>query len=296
MSSLFGYAIESEFLLTRDRPAPSHRGVVEVRRAERPLGREGELVSWDDRNGAQLAVTSSGEELGVWCSSSGSFRLNASRQSVTADPIGDPEGWEHRLGSTVLPLLLGELGDLALHAAAVDVGGRALIVCGVSGAGKSTLAATLSLGGRTVLSEDGVVISGLPDRPIVWPGLDGVRVAATTFSQLAGDGSFAPDSPGKALRLQCGRPVTALPGGALVFLEARVSGRPVIEPVEPMLALPALAGHVLCPGRARLPLALQRSAALLDLLPAYKVALPNDLRSLSRHAVDLVAAVSETMS
>jgi len=55
---------------------------------------------------------------------------------------------------TVLAILCFQRGLLPLHASAVDIDGRALLVSGVSGAGKSTLAAALSARGYRLLSDD----------------------------------------------------------------------------------------------------------------------------------------------
>jgi HPr kinase/phosphorylase len=61
-----------------------------------------------------------------------------------------------------------------LHAAALDVGGRALVLCGASGAGKTTLTLALAARGLRLLTEEVVwidkagVVRGLP-RPIHVP-------------------------------------------------------------------------------------------------------------------------------
>jgi hypothetical protein len=61
-----------------------------------------------------------------------------------------------------------------LHAAAIDVGGRALVLCGPSGAGKTTLALALTARGHRLLTEEVVwvdhtgLVRGLP-RPIHVP-------------------------------------------------------------------------------------------------------------------------------
>ena len=58
-------------------------------------------------------------------------------------PTGRPprdDLWEHRLVSVAVPLLLAERGDIALHAAAVARGDRAVAFAGASTRGKSTLA------------------------------------------------------------------------------------------------------------------------------------------------------------
>lgn len=55
---------------------------------------------------------------------------------------------------TVLAILCFQRGLLPLHASAVDIGGRVLLLSGVSGAGKSTLAAAFSARGYRLLSDD----------------------------------------------------------------------------------------------------------------------------------------------
>lgn len=298
MNSLFGYALESDFPLFRQRPAPADRGVLAVRRAVGPIEREGEVISWHEDRGSSLEVMSTGDDLLMLCSATGVFRLSAAQRCITADPAGAPDWWEHRFGSVALPMLLGELGDLPLHAAALDIGDRALIICGQSGAGKSTLAATVALAGLTVLSEDGVVVSGLPGAATVWPGLDGIRVDPGAYAQIPGASHPTrpreePDRSGKPLFLARGIPVRELPAVAIAFLEPRGGGAPVIERIEPTRALPALVNHGLSLGRARLPLNVRRCAALLERMPAYLVALPDSLLALPRHASRVIDVIRE---
>jgi hypothetical protein len=58
------------------------------------------------------------------------------------------------LRGPVMGFLLRRRGVTALHASAVAVGGRALVLCGPSEAGKSTAAAAMALRGVPVLSDD----------------------------------------------------------------------------------------------------------------------------------------------
>jgi hypothetical protein len=51
-------------------------------------------------------------------------------------------------------------GGLALHAACVEVGGRAVLLCGRSGAGKTTLSGRLIRAGGRLLSHDRTVLFG----------------------------------------------------------------------------------------------------------------------------------------
>ena len=66
---------------------------------------------------------------------------------------------EHRLACLVMPLLLAERGDLALHAAVLARDGRAVAFCGASMRGKSTLAAKLAARGFALLGDDSAVLS-----------------------------------------------------------------------------------------------------------------------------------------
>lgn len=68
-------------------------------------------------------------------------------------PVEAPDIRVFLLG-TVLAILCFQRGFLPLHASAVEVGGRVLLISGVSGAGKSTLAAALSARGYRLLSDD----------------------------------------------------------------------------------------------------------------------------------------------
>lgn len=71
-----------------------------------------------------------------------------------------PEGLAPILaGGGVLSYLASGPDRLVLHAAAVEVAGRAVAVVGASGAGKSTTAAHLCLAGARLLADDTLVVS-----------------------------------------------------------------------------------------------------------------------------------------
>jgi dephospho-CoA kinase len=83
----------------------------------------------------------------------------------------------HLLLDQALPLALAAGGDLVLHASAVCIAGRAVLLAGEAGAGKSTLAALLAREGWPVLADDGVLLEG--SAPVLAiPSYPGLRLFA----------------------------------------------------------------------------------------------------------------------
>jgi hypothetical protein len=62
----------------------------------------------------------------------------------------------------VCGLVLRLRGVTSLHASAVEVGGRAVLLCGPAGAGKSTTAAAFALRGHRVLADDVAALDATP--------------------------------------------------------------------------------------------------------------------------------------
>lgn len=294
-SALFGYSIESDFRLARTRGGPCDRGVLQVRRAAcDPLQRDGELISWIDEDGVQFALAASGEDLLVWCSVTGSYLIRGADGQIHSQAAGGPESWEHRLGSTIVPLLLAERGDLALHAAAVLEAGRAVLFCGPSGRGKSTIAAALALRGRAVLTDDGAVLSELDRSPLAWPGQGGVSVTTGALRTLEGaGGSVEALTTAKTTHLLSRQPVGPAPVGAVVVLAARADRRAAVERLDPAAALPALMPHALYRGRAALAQTMQLTALLTARVPVFLAGLPNDLGSAGEHAEAVLRMVDK---
>ncbi len=82
---------------------------------------------------------------------------------------------EERLWGIPLALCVLQRGDLPLHAAAVEVGGSAVILAAPGRYGKSTLAAAFVRAGHRVLSEDMTCVRTAPE-PAVIPGPAMLRV------------------------------------------------------------------------------------------------------------------------
>jgi hypothetical protein len=93
----------------------------------------------------------------------------------------------------VLPFLLGtgmgavlyQRGRLPLHASAVSIEGRAIILCGHTGVGKSTLAAALCAAGCALLCDDVAALDvDAAGRVVVWPDGRSLKLLDASIARL----------------------------------------------------------------------------------------------------------------
>jgi hypothetical protein len=162
---LFGLRVHADRPLPALRPDPSaHPADVRMWIGAHPPEAPVHYTAWyvSDREAAtgrpSLAIGRSTD--GAW------LRLRyADGTEVTVDTAGTRVGctWPAELTledaatyllGPVCGLLLRLRGVTCLHASAVAVGGRAVLMCGPAGAGKSTTAAALAARGYPVLSDD----------------------------------------------------------------------------------------------------------------------------------------------
>jgi hypothetical protein len=210
-------------------------------------------------------------------------------QSTLAYLLGPVLGWVLRLR-----------GITCLHASALEVGGRALLLVGSEGAGKSTTAAALLRRGHAVLSDDVAPLSESEDTFWVSPGLPRLLLGAESARALWGDASAVPpqflgsdkgyvDSSSYFFR-HCGH---AIPLGAVYFLERRVAGshRPRIERVTGAAGLTRLAANAFAnrvPNPAMVRADFERFGRLLNGCPVKAVTARDDLRGLDELCAALV--------
>ncbi|HEV2071030.1 MAG TPA: hypothetical protein VGR26_14670, partial [Acidimicrobiales bacterium] len=178
----------------------------------------------------------------LWIDREGWFRIDASGPCISVPRGADPVRREMRLWGVPAALCYMARGDFALHGAAVDVDGRALVLAAPGRFGKTTLAAAFLGAGHLVLAEDFVCCrpSAVPH---VVPGPALLRVRRDVYDSLEIAGAVPVDEAPERVFLSIeparrGSPAP-VPLRAVVFLREHDAG-PVLEPVPMERALPDL--------------------------------------------------------
>jgi energy-coupling factor transporter ATP-binding protein EcfA2 len=281
MGSIYGYELESELPLRRVRNSPGSRGRLRLERgAEELLDQPGELIAWQDwglESNRFALIRCEGSLVASW-TISGTYEIDPIAGRIR---VVTPTFSEHRLATTVIPLLLAEWGDLALHASVVDVAGRAVLFCGPSGRGKSTLALLAHRLGHGVLSDDGAIVE-VRAEPAAWPGLHGVLVED---KNTVGNGARAvddraPDAPRRRrLRMLAADPDAAGPAPVAAICEVAERGDDLsVKRLSPPEAIPALVPSLIHAGSSdSLRPAFSLLARLVERAPVYRVAMPDGM-------------------
>jgi hypothetical protein len=144
--------------VSRDDGWPSEARRVGIQRDEH--GEVRFTVAAHERAGYRLAGDGYGEHL----LSRDGLRLDCAPRGAR-----DPD-WQRFLIAQVLPFAAAVRGLEVLHAGAVVIGGRALLLLGASGAGKTTLALALTRLGAGFLADDAVALERSGERLLAHPG------------------------------------------------------------------------------------------------------------------------------
>ena len=172
-------------------------------------------------------------------------RLRVTDREITVDSADDAFARQCVVGPG-LGVLLHRRGVLVLHGAALDVGGRAVVLLGNKGAGKSTTAAALLARGARLLADDLVALDPAAGVPTVLPGPSQMKLWPEAAAAAGLDVDLVPFFDGLAKGIWTDAPLAARPAplAGAVVLEW---GTGVTEPLAGPAAFGALFGHVYAP-------------------------------------------------
>lgn len=161
---------------------------------------------------------------------------------VQIGPGTEAATWRHLLLDQVLPITMGEAGDLVLHGAANLFGHQAIAFVAPSGGGKSTLATSLSSLGYPMISDDFLRLE-FAEQILVWPSYPGSRLGQDSrdFLQLQTHSQLKVAEYTQKFRITKafpGWPSRAFPLRALMFL--RQGETPMLEKIRPGRAVAEL--------------------------------------------------------
>lgn len=120
---------------------------------------------------------------GFWADRLAFFRVEPRARRIQVAPAEGSAHWEPRLWGIPSALCFTAHGDLSLHAAAVEVDGRALLLAAPGRSGKTTLAAGFHVAGHRVLAED-LCRCRVDPVPVAYPGPAMLRVRHDSYAHL----------------------------------------------------------------------------------------------------------------
>jgi HPr Serine kinase C-terminal domain len=188
-------------------------------------------------------------------------------------------------------------GQFSLHAAALALNGKGVLVAGSSGAGKSTMTVNLVRSGFDFLSDDtiflssssnGVWVSGLPDE------IDVTNRTVSMFGELRflADRPLRPGRDKHAVRVEDVFDVLPLAGcHPVALLSPRVEegSSPRLEELAPSKALLELMPNILATDPTATQAHLDVLADLVRTVPCYSFRYGSDLDAAARCITDLVS-------
>ncbi len=190
LGTCFGFAVRSSLPFHYLREGAGDPLDVSVGDEADPEPAEPPVVEWAATPELPYDIRLFDEDGGyrLWISTSGWFRVDPGLSSVTVPADDDVVRREERIWGLPAMLCMLSRGDLPLHAAAVEVGGKAIVLGAPKTFGKTTLAAAFANAGFRLLSEDNTCIR-LGETPAVIPGPAMLRVRHDVAAELEIEGA-----------------------------------------------------------------------------------------------------------
>jgi hypothetical protein len=182
--SCYGFSIQSEIDLRFMRPGASadELSIVEMR-GDAPQHDEPYILDWLTPNGVAGRLFGGGHIYDFWAEGVGWYRIAPFDRTVEV-PVSD-QGVRREVHLWGVPMMVTftRLGDLSMHGAAIELGGRAVIVAAPGLHGKTTLALALHAAGCRLLTED-IARVRFEREPVVLPGPAVVRMRADALREV----------------------------------------------------------------------------------------------------------------
>ena len=290
-----GFTINSEyrFRFTRSGASRDQLSVVPML-GEPPSADQPQILDWQTENGEVSRLYGGGRIFTFWADGVGWFRIAPFDGTIEVpDAAPDLLRREMRLWGVPTALAFTRRGDLSLHAAAIDVGGAAVLIAAPGRFGKTTLSVAFHRAGHRLMSED-ISRLQLDPEPLVMPGPAIVRMREDTFDGIPPAGMSIASRAGGRVELAIDDDrrgdATPVPVQAVVLLRESADDRIRLQRVETMDAIPDLWSLAF-----RLPesddrsRAFQQVAAFADRVPVWNLFRPLTMSGLP----DVVATVAE---
>ncbi len=182
--SCYGFSLKSEIDLRFTRPGASsdELTVVEMR-GDEPHHDEPHLLDWLTPNGVAGRLFGGGHIYDFWADGVGWYRIAPAERTIEV-PFSDQQvRREVHLWGVPMMVTFTRQGGLSLHGAAVERGGRAVIIAAPGFHGKTTLALALHAAGCRLLTEDIARVQTDPE-PLVLPGPAVVRMRTDALREV----------------------------------------------------------------------------------------------------------------
>jgi hypothetical protein len=243
--AIHGYAIRSDIPWRFLRDPGAVTDPLEVAVNETQPSPEGEpMLEWPPRDHrdfrAELHALDGG--FAFWTDREGWFVVDPSTPSIHLSGPEHSVRREQRLWGVPTATSYLAAGDISLHAAAVEIDGRAVVFPAPGRYGKTTTAAAFHRAGYRMLSEDLARVRPASE-PAIFPGPALLRLRPDVHGNIdLPDVEVIAEEPGRVhVALGASRRGTgdAVPIAALVFLR-RGDGRPTLERRSPAETIPDL--------------------------------------------------------